>query len=372
MALKLLLVEDEAILAMSEQNLLEEAGFSVEHRFSGEDAIELIQTDNDISLVLMDIDLGSGIDGTEAAKIILGIRDIPIIFLTSHTEKEIVDKVKNITSYGYVIKNTGQFVLVESINMAVNLFKAHTRLKRQEIEYREIVEGIDSAILKFDKDGKIIYFSKGAEQIFGFREEEVIGKLSVETINPVTGSDGGDHAEMMKCIFKNTEDYTINENENRTKDGRKLCMRWYNKAVYDHNNNQMYTLAIGEDITETQKTFQKLERLNHIENAFSNSPLMMSITRLSDGTYIEVNENFLKQTGYTREECIGRTSVEVGVIADNIREEQFEALKENQDIVRFMLEINTKSGKTLTCNYSGIIINIDGEKQLLSMAQAIC
>lgn len=52
----------------------------------------------------MDIDLGAGIDGTEAAKTILESRDIPIIFLTSHSEKEYVDRVKKITGYGYVFQ----------------------------------------------------------------------------------------------------------------------------------------------------------------------------------------------------------------------------------------------------------------------------
>ena len=249
MDIKLLIVEDESIIALSEQNLLQSEGFSVEICLTGEQAVQKISEDNTIDLILMDIDLGAGIDGTQAAKAILDIRDLPIIFLTGHTEKEIVDKVKTITSYGYVIKNAGRFVLVESINMAMNLFEAHSKLKKSEIDYREIVEGIDSAILKFDEEGKIIFFSKGAERLFGFSESEVIGKLSVETINPEIDSEGKNHAEMMKSIFRDTVNYTVNYNENRTKDGRILKMKWYNKAVYDHNGNQMYTLAIGNDIT---------------------------------------------------------------------------------------------------------------------------
>lgn len=372
MVRKLLLVEDEALVAMAERQLLEEAGFDVEHCFTGEDAVELASNDKRISLVLMDIDLGSGMDGTEVAKQILKYRDLPIIFLTGHTEKEIVEKVKNITSYGYVIKNTGQFVLVESINMALNLHKAHTDLRKQEIEYKEIVEGIDSAILKFDQEGRIIYFSRGAERIFGFNEAEVIGKLSVETINPRTDSDGADHAEMMKCIFRNTDAYTINENENITKDGRCLRMRWYNKAVNDHCGNQMYTLAIGEDITQTQKSFQKLETSNHISDVFNNSPLMMTITRLTDGTYIEVNDNFIRQTGFSRDECIGKTSVEIGVISKKIRKKHYEALENGQDFVQFNLDLHCKSGSIIPCRYSGVIIDVNGKKQLLSMVQKFC
>ncbi len=72
----------------------------------------------------MDIDLGAGINGTEAAKQILAVRNIPVVFLTSHSEREMVEKVRGITRYGYVIKNSGDFVLQSSIDMAFELFEA--------------------------------------------------------------------------------------------------------------------------------------------------------------------------------------------------------------------------------------------------------
>lgn len=131
----ILLVEDEAIIALSEARILENAGFAVRTVHSGEAAVGVATVDEHISLVLMDIDLGAGIDGTEAASRILEIRRLPIVFLTSHAEKEMVDRVKGITRYGYVLKNSGQFVLVESINMALELFRAHeeTRAREQRI-----------------------------------------------------------------------------------------------------------------------------------------------------------------------------------------------------------------------------------------------
>lgn len=70
----------------------------------------------------MDIDLGDGkMDGTEAAEMILNEYELPIVFLTSHAEKEMVEKGKGITRYGYVLKNAGEFVLIEAITMAFEL-----------------------------------------------------------------------------------------------------------------------------------------------------------------------------------------------------------------------------------------------------------
>src|SRR6056297_801011 len=142
MTSKILLVEDEAILAMAQAQKLQKNGFDVVLAHKGEHAVDMVAADHDISLVLMDIDLGRGIDGTEAAQRILGDREIPIVFLTSHSEKEYVDKVKKITGYGYVLKNSGEFVLIESINMAYTLFAAKREalqhLHDSESAYREL------------------------------------------------------------------------------------------------------------------------------------------------------------------------------------------------------------------------------------------
>ena len=65
----ILLVEDEAIIAMLQKKYLENAGFNVVHVFTGENAVELASNKKrQINLVLMDINLGSGIDGVEATK----------------------------------------------------------------------------------------------------------------------------------------------------------------------------------------------------------------------------------------------------------------------------------------------------------------
>jgi PAS domain S-box-containing protein len=119
----ILIVEDEALIAMSEKMLLEKYGYRVITASSGKSAVEKAESMQEIDLVLMDIDLGQGMRGTEAASIILSRRDIPVVFLSSHTEREIVEQTEGITSYGYVVKNSGETVLIASIRMAFRLFE---------------------------------------------------------------------------------------------------------------------------------------------------------------------------------------------------------------------------------------------------------
>lgn len=120
----ILLVEDQALIAMAEKLTLERSGYSVLLAYSGEQALELVAATDDLDLVLMDINLGAGIDGTAAAERILRDRDVPIVFLSSHTEPAVVEKTEGITSYGYIVKNAGDTVLLAAIRMAFRLYEA--------------------------------------------------------------------------------------------------------------------------------------------------------------------------------------------------------------------------------------------------------
>lgn len=165
----ILLVEDEAIIALTETRQLQKEGYNVFHAFNGEKAVHWVrQNQPPVDLILMDIDLGSGIDGTEAARQILTTYDIPIVFLSSHTEKEIVAKTEEITSYGYVVKNSSPTVLFASIKMAFKLHEAHARLKDSEAKYRRLVEGAPDIIYTFSSNRGGIYYSSPITAALGY------------------------------------------------------------------------------------------------------------------------------------------------------------------------------------------------------------
>ena len=126
---QILLVEDEAIIAMAEKSMLENAGYEVSIAHTGEEAVDAADTRIRTDLVLMDINLGRGIDGTEAASRILEKHDVPLVFLSAHTEPAVVEKTEGITSYGYVVKNSGDTVLLASIRMAFRLHEARQEVK---------------------------------------------------------------------------------------------------------------------------------------------------------------------------------------------------------------------------------------------------
>jgi len=139
---KILLVEDDPVTAATTSVMLKYNGYDVVSVASGNRAIDSITNDSSIELILMDIDLGPGMSGPDAAREILKTNDIPIVFLTSHSEREMVYKVRAITRYGYVIKNSGDFVLLTSIEMAFELFESHAKLKRTSEQLAESEQSI--------------------------------------------------------------------------------------------------------------------------------------------------------------------------------------------------------------------------------------
>jgi DNA-binding response OmpR family regulator len=143
----LLLVEDDKEIAYVEMRFLEMDNYHVVLAINGQTALDIIRkNEQTIDLVLMDIDLGKGMDGTECAREILKIREIPVIFLSSHIEERIVKKTEDINSYGYIVKGVGFAVLSASIRMALNLYDAREIIKVQKSEIDALNDELESAI----------------------------------------------------------------------------------------------------------------------------------------------------------------------------------------------------------------------------------
>lgn len=174
---KILLVEDDRITATLGEKLLIKNGFDVLTANSGEMAIGIVNEAPSIDLILMDIDLDSEMDGTEAARIILENNNIPIVFLTSHSEKSMVDRVKKITSYGYILKDSGEFVLISSINMAFELFEALNLALKQEENFRTLYESISGGVLVVNNEYIIEDVNDITCELTGFSKEELVGQL---------------------------------------------------------------------------------------------------------------------------------------------------------------------------------------------------
>jgi len=173
---KIVLVEDDNIIAFSQAKFLREKGFDVVTCSSGEECIEIITSDSGVDLILMDIDLGKGIDGITTAEKVAEHRDIPVVFLTAFSDDDTINRVNGAARYGYVVKSSGNAMILSAMNMAFRLFDSSEVLRESEEKYRFIADNSTDIISKMDSNGNVLYMSSLCKIITGYDPEEFIGK----------------------------------------------------------------------------------------------------------------------------------------------------------------------------------------------------
>lgn len=146
-------------------------------------------------------------------------------------------------------------------------------------------------------------------------------------------------------------------------------LRAYSALKLLFAQNQM----LVEEIRKRQEVEQAL-RLSEekFSKAFRCCPNPMTITRLSDGTHIEINETFCELTGYIPEEVVGRSAQELNLwVKGQDRERLFELLEESGVVRNYEFAFRTKYGAERMALLSAEIINLRGENCLLALSHDI-
>jgi PAS domain S-box-containing protein len=310
-----LLVEDEAIIAVMETAMLERNGMRVLHASSGEQAIEVAASEPDIRMILMDIDLGSGIDGTEAATMILAGRDLPLVFLSSHTEPEVVARTEAITSYGYILKNSAETVLIASIKMALKLFEAKLALAEQsrdlqtsERNFRQIFDFASVGIVQADpRDGAILACNAKFEEIVGYGRDRILAMKFLDFTHPDDRADnwGGFRQAMADNRIYLTEKRYVRS------DGSTIWCRVNVAFLRNDSGQAVRTITIIEDINVRKLAERRLEEtLGRYRHAFDNLVEGCQILD-KEFRYVYLNITAARHGRKSADELIGKRMVEV-------------------------------------------------------------
>ncbi len=285
----ILLVEDEALVALAERKQIERFGYSVLTADTGRAAIDAVASNSEIDLILMDIDLGPGMDGTEAAQAILTMREIPIVFLSSHTEREIVEKTEKITSYGYVVKNSGETVLRVSIQMAFRLFEANRSIELRSTELasankrlRTINKQLETSQIELRRNSMLL---SGSEQ----RAERQRNALAELMLDPSIVE--GAIPEALKRITKlvsSTIDVARTSVWTLSNDGLELtCEVAYNSVRETHETASVRTAAEFPQYFATLQTEQRIYAENALEDPRTTELLEAHLVPLGVSSMLE-------------------------------------------------------------------------------------
>lgn len=305
----ILLVEDEAILALYEKNQLEQGGYQVTHVTNGENAINLIlKEEYPFDLILMDIDLGKGLDGTETATQILNHREIPIVFLSSHTEREIVKKTESITSYGYVVKNSGFTVLDASIKMAFKLFEANELTKSKKEHLETVLHSIGDGVIATDKEGKITRINPVAEKLTGWAHEDGIGLEINRVFNIINVKTRQKVENPVEVVLKTNSIVALaNHTVLIAKNGSEFQIADSGSPIKDLNGETKGVVLVFRDITEEYNVQSRIAKqanmLNNVLDAVIGTDFNQRINYW--------NKAAEKIFSWKEEEVIGKNILEV-------------------------------------------------------------
>ncbi|HKK48205.1 MAG TPA: PAS domain-containing protein, partial [Alkalispirochaeta sp.] len=287
----LLLVEDEALIAMNQKMQLEKIGYAVDHVLTGEAAVmAALSADSRPDLILMDIDLGKGIDGTQAAEQILNEIEIPIVFVSSHSEPKVVEKTEKITSYGYVVKNSELTVLDASIKMAFKLFEARVHEQRHKADLlhsrdlmRYIIEHTRGAVAVHDRDLKYIYVSKQYLDQYNVQERDVIGKHHYDVFPDLPQKFRDAHQRALRGESSSGENDPYQRSDGTTVWTRWECRPWY-EADTTSGGFIVYTEVLSQESTERIATRDTLNYLRSILRTTSDGFAVLDM----DGHFLDV------------------------------------------------------------------------------------
>jgi PAS domain S-box-containing protein len=181
----ILVVEDEKIIARGIEKRLKGMGYAVAALAStGEEAVQKA-TELRPDLVLMDIHLGAGMDGVEAAALIRGRLNLPVVYLTAHSDDATLGRAKLTEPFGYVLKPYEDKDLQTAIEIGLYKHRMERRLRENERWLAATLASIGDAVIATDEGGRVRFLNSVAEQLTGWTQADALGRDVVELFKVV-------------------------------------------------------------------------------------------------------------------------------------------------------------------------------------------
>ncbi len=269
-----------------------------------------------------------------------------------------------------LVGNEGEMVFTA---LDITERKDAERLIKEQTEFVEsLLSTTDALILVLDGFGRVIRFNRACEDITGCRFEHIKGGKLWDCVMVKDEND-----DVMNCF--QTGDFTnwpgTFQNQwcsNVT--GKCRWITWSTNIIRQPGDEKIqYIIGTGLDITESKKAQRRIaESEEKFRLAFETSPDAIVISRNSDGSYVSVNDGFIKITGYSREEIVGQKFPEF-TIWNNVedRDRFYNQLQRDNEVTNFEAPFKIKDGTVLHGLMSAKIMYIEEEEHLIVVSRDI-
>jgi len=315
---KVLIVEDEPIVALDLQQELEEFGCEVTWLAESADAALMAVEECRPDLVLMDISIDGSLDGIQTARLLRHAYEIPVVFLTSYSDKDTLTRAARELPYGYLTKPFKSRELHATLSVALHKAAVDAELRKSSKLMSMTIQGVREAIVLVAPDGSIQYMNKAAEEITGLSLLRARGMLLNEVFQ-------------LKDVCEQPIPMPVARGQQISLEefGWLLHVPGRDRMIVDYSVRSLisedgahggHVLAL-RDATERMR--QKVIDATLSEtHTFDNSAISM-VQLDGNGRIMRINRQFLEESSVPTESVVGRRLAELLADPDPLITSQF-------------------------------------------------
>jgi PAS domain S-box-containing protein/putative nucleotidyltransferase with HDIG domain len=257
---KILVVEDESIVARDIRNMLVGLGYEVTAVVPGAKAAVEKAQETDPDIVLMDVMLQGEITGVEAAEQIYTNFKIPVVYLTAYADSTTVQQAKKTEPFGYIIKPFEERELQTTIEIALYKYKMQMELKDRERWLSTILKSIGDGVIATNKNGVITFMNPLAETLTGWKLDQAMDRTLSDVFKVMNQKPGKMQKISVKKILKGEGSALSDEAILVSKTGKKTPIDPRMEPIKDDGGNNSGVVLAFTDVTARKTAEEELKR----------------------------------------------------------------------------------------------------------------
>jgi PAS domain S-box-containing protein len=247
--------------------------------------------------------------------------------------------------------------------------QAEEALLKSEELYRAVVENQTESIVRWREDNTISFANDIFLTFFDKKKEDVVGKSFL----PFFSGDSKENIEKRKLRLTPDNPHSTEIHQVLMKDGSIRWQEWTDRLIPARGVDGLEFQSVGRDITDRVLAEESLRQSEEkFSTIFHSSPDALAFTTAEDGTIIDVNEGFERQSGYSRDEVIGKTVNEINVwVVPEERNRYIDLLLKQGRVSEYETEMLNKAGDVLPVTLSAELIDLDGIPHIVTIIRDI-